>query len=207
MFRRAVWLSLALLVTLSVRAAPAQTPDIFGQPPEPRPALLSGYLNGQLITALAQRIDFAGFADPNLTLGEALDTLAKRYDLTFDINERALALAGVKDIFKVKIARPVPAMPCVTVAAVVRTLLERIPAAPCATYLIRRDTIEITTVEAAAREGVEQTARRLSAVVVETTWAELDRPLSEVCALIADLANVQFALRNRIRLPAVKPEK
>src|SRR5262249_6436228 len=86
MFRRAVGWSLALLVSLPVRAARAHTPGLSGPQPEPCPALFSGYLNSGLIAALARRIDFDGFADPNLTLQEALDTLAKRYDLDFEIN-------------------------------------------------------------------------------------------------------------------------
>src|SRR5262249_23039437 len=74
-----------------------------------------------LHATLNRRIDFKGFDDPSLTLGEALDHLGDKYGLQFDVNETAFAeeeamddtLMGVKpaSVRETKIgATPLPAL-------------------------------------------------------------------------------------------------
>lgn len=116
------------LVTL-ISAAP---------PPAPAPTL-------SLSQKLSQRIEFDGFNDPKTALSAALDKLAKRYGVAFDINERAFEMDQIKDVGRTPVAEtPIPPMHT-TLAKVVRKILLRVPAPSGTTYLIRRDVIEITT--------------------------------------------------------------
>jgi hypothetical protein len=96
---------------------------------------------------LAKRVKFDGFEDPRMTLGEALNTLAEKYDLTFEVNESAFD--GMPDVLKTAVIgeRPIPKMTNVRVEKILRTVLARIPGPPAATYTFRNDAIEITTVE------------------------------------------------------------
>jgi hypothetical protein len=107
----------------------------------------------ELIAALSKTVQFPGLEDPKTTLIEALDRLTKMYGLSFDVNERAFKLEMVLDVLKTEVAQPnpIPEMNA-TPAAVLRKVLARIPAPSGATFLIRSDTIEITTGEALREE-------------------------------------------------------
>jgi hypothetical protein len=102
---------------------------------------------------LSNTVNFQGYDDPRLTLNDALDNLSKRYNLTFDINEKAFELENVKDLGRTPITDrgPIPPMHT-TLAKVLRKILLRVPADSGATYLIRGDVIEITTTEAIRKE-------------------------------------------------------
>jgi hypothetical protein len=107
----------------------------------------------ELIAALSKTVRFPGIEDPKATLVEALDRLAKAYDLSFDVNERAFKFEMVPDVLKTEIAQPnpIPEMHA-TPAAVLRKVLARLPVPSGATFLIRSDTIEITTGDALREE-------------------------------------------------------
>ena len=96
---------------------------------------------------LSKRVTFAGFDDPRLTLKDALDHLSKLGDVTFDINEKAFQTDNVQDVHKSEIVsmNPIPAMKNVRFSTVLRKVLSRVPSESGATYLVREDTIEITT--------------------------------------------------------------
>jgi tetratricopeptide (TPR) repeat protein len=102
----------------------------------------------ELQKILATPVNFEGFEDPKTTLVEALDVLSKKYLITFDVNEKAFQFAQVMDVLKTEIANrnPVPPMKT-TLATVLRKILARVTPAngDTATWLIRRDVIEITT--------------------------------------------------------------
>lgn len=107
----------------------------------------------ELSRRLSDTINFTGYDDPRMTLNDALDNLSKRYNLTFDVNEKALEIDGVKEVGQAKITdpTPIPAMHT-TLAKVLQKTLRRVPAKSGATYLIRGDAIEITTLEAIRKE-------------------------------------------------------
>jgi tetratricopeptide (TPR) repeat protein len=96
---------------------------------------------------LDKPVKFGGFeADPKLTLQEALDNLADRYDLNFDVNESAFKAEMVEDVLSKPVAeKAIAKMTNVSLDTVLRKILSRIPSTSGVTYLIRRDTIEITT--------------------------------------------------------------
>jgi len=119
------------LVTL-ISAAP---------PPAPAPPI-------SLSQKLSQRVEFDGFNDPKTTLSDALDKLAKLYDLevTFEINDKAFEMDQLKDVGRTPVADPMPIPPMrTTLAMVLRKILRRVPAPSGTTYLIRHGVIEITT--------------------------------------------------------------
>src|SRR5262249_12267808 len=101
----------------------------------------------ELRDKLSTPVKFGGFeADPKMTLQEALDNLADRFDLTFDVNEAAFKAEMVEDVLAKPVAeKPIPKMINVSLDTVLRKILARIPSTSGVTYLIRRDTIEITT--------------------------------------------------------------
>jgi tetratricopeptide (TPR) repeat protein len=100
----------------------------------------------ELQDALSKPVTFKGFEDPKTTLAEALDVLAKFYNVTFDVNEKAFAFEQLKDVLKTPVAEgtPIPEMRA-TLGTVLRKVLARVPVGSGATWIIRRDVIEITT--------------------------------------------------------------
>jgi hypothetical protein len=100
---------------------------------------------------LDQPVRFAGFEDPKTTLSEALESLAARFNLSFDINEHAFKKADIKEVHKIEIASPntIPAMNT-RLGTALKKVLSHV--SPSVTYIIRDDKIEITTMEAIRKE-------------------------------------------------------
>ena len=107
----------------------------------------------ELADALNKAVKIAGFEDPKTTLVELLDQLSKRFDLTFDVDEKAFKLEMLPDVLKTEVVQqnPIPEMNA-TLGMVLKKVLARIPVPSGATYVIRREAIEITTVEALRKE-------------------------------------------------------
>ena len=56
----------------------------------------------------ATRVAKVGDLRPDDHYSDAPDQLAKRYDVTFDVNERAFKIEQVNDVLKTEIAQPTP---------------------------------------------------------------------------------------------------
>jgi tetratricopeptide (TPR) repeat protein len=110
----------------------------------------------ELRDRLNKTIDFKGNDDPKLTLIEFLNFLSERYDVSFDVNEKAFRFEMLNDVLKTELTKdnPLPPMNKTTLATVLKKALQRVPVPSGATYLIRRDQIEITTGQVAAAEKV-----------------------------------------------------
>jgi hypothetical protein len=139
-----------------------------------------------LQTKLGRRVSFKGFDDPKTTLVDALDSLSKWYfggAEVFDVNEKAFRFDQFMDVLKAPIAEnnPVPPMNT-TLAAVLRKILARVNAPSGATWLIRRDVIEITTGEFQRREvwGTADEGPFLPIVQVAFDRRPLDEALKEL---------------------------
>src|SRR5262249_27989183 len=106
----------------------------------------------ELARAMQKPVMFEGFpADPMLTLQEGLDFLADRYDVTFSANEEAFKTGRGDEVLGVPVTKQaIPKMYTARLDTVLRKILAHIPAASGATYVIRRDRVEVTT-EAAVR--------------------------------------------------------
>jgi hypothetical protein len=96
---------------------------------------------------LFRRVDFPGYDDPKMTLGEALDDLTNKYGLSSLLNEKSFHYENVMDVAKTPITAEnvLPPMKNVRVDTILRQLLARIPVPSGATFLVRRDRVEITT--------------------------------------------------------------
>jgi hypothetical protein len=176
------------LLAWSWAAAPAPKPAA----PAPQPPGASDSLQAKL----SRRVKFGGFEDPKTTLREALDHLAEQYDLRFEINQRAFATAPdlLLDVPKTPIAdkEEVPAMNNVRLEKVLRKILARVPAATGATFLFRRDVIEITTGKALRREVWGKNYRGPLLPLVHVT---LDRrPLGEALKELAEQSDFNIVL-------------
>jgi tetratricopeptide (TPR) repeat protein len=106
----------------------------------------------ELRNELGKVVNYPGLEDPRATLTDALDQLSKRFNLTFDINDKAFDVDQLKEVARTPIAEtPIPEMHT-TLSTILRKILRRVPAPSGTTYLIRRDVIEITTGTFAAAE-------------------------------------------------------
>lgn len=161
----------------------------------------SKHLTGLKIAELIEtkRIDFPGFDDPKLTLEEALDQLfKKRYDVPFEINEKAFTFENLQDVPRTEIAnpKPFPPMQGVTLSYVLRKILDKVPVPSGAAYLIRDHAIEVTTGrfvlaelgreldEEKQRNGQDQAIIVLMPRLMFTAFN--NRPLEETLELLAD---------------------
>jgi RNA polymerase sigma factor (sigma-70 family) len=130
------------------KAAPAPAPK-----EEPRPRQ-----DKELSEALKGRVKFSAIDDPNATLAEVLDVLAKRFNIAFEVNEQAFAAeAGPDeappDVLRTPVAhnRPLTEMDA-RLSAVLQKVLSRVPSKAGVRFLVRREYIEITTAEAVRKE-------------------------------------------------------
>src|SRR5438105_6665020 len=126
-----------LLVFVRAGAEPAQTAE-----PAKREESLS--------TKLFRTVKFSGFDDPKTTLKDALEKLGKEYGVAIEANELAFKAGGLEDVLSAQIAeKPIRKSDRILLDRLLRTILARVPVQGGATYVLRRDGIEITTVPAA----------------------------------------------------------
>src|SRR5262249_17268444 len=84
-------------------AAPVPQPKANQVKPEPIIRLDSAARIRRWREQLNQPINFEGIDDPKVTLSEALDSLQRRYGITFEINHKAFTLADVHDVSRFEI--------------------------------------------------------------------------------------------------------
>jgi hypothetical protein len=120
--------------------SPGQTPDFTGHPKEFHSPSL------KIRWRLVRRFDKVEISKAPLTLLDALECLAERYDVPIDVMEPAFKAEGVPDVLRVQISdKPLPVMHGVTLAEALSPILERIPATSGACFLVERDQLVITT--------------------------------------------------------------
>ena len=94
---------------------------------------------------LAETRNFIAFEDPKMTLQEAIDVLMKRYDVTITVNDRAFKYEQIVDVLSTLVAeQAVPAFTG-TLTQMLAKVLGKIPCPSGACYVVRGNTIEITT--------------------------------------------------------------
>src|SRR5262249_27677580 len=71
--------------------------------------------------------ELRGFADPDTKLGEALDYLQRAYQIPFDVNAQAFKDEMIDDVLVKPLGKEIPKMKNVSLATVLRKVLERIP--------------------------------------------------------------------------------
>jgi hypothetical protein len=144
-------------------------------------------------------IDFEGIDDPKVTLGEMLKNLRDRYGVTFEINERAFAEQDVADVgrFPLTAEKPIPPLPKASLATVLRVILSRIPLGSKPVYVLRADTVEITTKEALQDElGIP---RNLIRSVLPLVWDVFeDTPISKALASVTETTGYNVVVDSRV---------
>jgi RNA polymerase sigma factor (sigma-70 family) len=135
---------------------------------------------------LSRPYNFDGIDDPNLTLREILDQLAKRFGITFEINDRAFAAEEINqnlDNTQVVANKPIGGMKNTSLATVLRIILARVPSPSGAVYVLRPDTVEITTTAALRTELNIAEGRPLLPLV----WDVFDdTPISKALARVTE---------------------
>jgi hypothetical protein len=184
MTRPAVLCALVLLLAPALaRSAPAPGPESGkADPPAAR---------------MTKAVKFNGFeADPKLSLQDALARLAELYDLPFDVNEEAFREEGIEAVLAAPVLdRAVPAMSRTTPAAVLRKVLARIPVESGATWMVRRDTIEITTRQ---HQRAEVWGPNYEGPFLPLVQANFDkRPLAEALRELAESSGFSVVLDAR----------
>jgi hypothetical protein len=131
---------------LLILPVPTEADDAAGNARGGAPVPAGPQRNRVVGEMLVTVIDFQGVDDPKTTLEEILDQLARRYNVCFDVNEKAFRAEGVKDVVRVEFAatKRIPAMR-VPLGRVVQKILDRVQVPSGATFLVRRNRIEITT--------------------------------------------------------------
>jgi hypothetical protein len=154
--------------------------------PAPGPRAEEGK-NEPLSARLTSRVSFPALENPT-TLQDALDALADRFGLTFEVNEAAFKAEMVEDVRSAAVAdRPFPKMTNVRLDTVLRKILARVPAASGATYLLRADGIEITT---GARLAQEVWGRDYNGPFLPLANATFEkRPLEDALKELAEAAD------------------
>jgi hypothetical protein len=132
-------------VTLS-SAEPPPTANDKSEPPRPEKTLRERMRENQ--KKLIQTIDFDGISDPKTQFGDVLNDFEKRYDLVFEVNDRAFEADGLKDIRTMRIigdGKPLRSMKGIRLDYAMRKILGQMPNPGSTTYINRGEYIEITT--------------------------------------------------------------
>src|SRR5262249_39267029 len=143
-------------------------------------------------TKLKTVIKFDGFDDPKMALQDALEYLADRFEINFDVNEAAFGAEDCSTVLATEIAkRPVPKMHNVTLGQVLRKVLSRVKAPSGATYVLRDDRVEITTLAALKKEVFGEKDRRMLPLV----YVAFDQcPLNETLDELASQSGISVVL-------------
>lgn len=171
----------------------------LGGPEEKLPAqnaMRPGARTNYLIDRLADTANFDGFDDPRFTFQDALEYLTDRYDLSFNVDEKAFAKAFGKEhpehVLSEFIAKtPIPRVRGASLETILRKILARIEVPSGATYLIHKDHILITTQAAASMEVLGDSNLPLPTLLHRKMEKRL---LRDALDEVADLTDVTVVL-------------
>jgi hypothetical protein len=143
------------------------------------------------------------FKDQKTTVKEALDFVALRFRFAYELNEAAFnkgAAGKAEDSLNAPLIGNKPFH--VDVDMTVMELLQRITArmpgegADAATFLVRRDHIEITTIDGLRREIYSKQYHGPYLQIVDVNWK--NRPLDEALAELTEKASVNVVIDPRL---------
>jgi hypothetical protein len=149
-----------------------------------------------LAAKLKETVKFTGLDDPKTTLQDVLDSLAKNHDLQFAVNDKEFRGEQVEDVLN----RPVAEKPLPPITArldtVLGQVLARVPSASGATFVIRRDYIEITTAAAVQREFWSEGGKGPYLPLIHAAFEKT--PLAEALKELADYSDFNVVLDDRV---------
>jgi hypothetical protein len=151
----------------------------------------------EMLGRLRSPVKFNGFeADPKMTLQEALDHIADRFDLTFDVNEAAFKAEKVENVLsKPVVETPIPRMVNVSLDTVLSKILARVPAESGVTYVVRDSVVEITTQARFRAEVWGKAYRGPYLPVIDLTVQNC--PLEDALKDLADVSDFNIVLDAR----------
>jgi RNA polymerase sigma factor (sigma-70 family) len=170
-------------------AAPAK-PAVAPAPLKPLPPHQTSAAVHDILNSV---VEFEGLDDPKTTLIEVLDAFAKRFVLTFEVNEKAFAADNVPDVLTYEIAasRSVPPLSNLPLMAVLDKFLARLPSESGAVVRIRKGVLEITTRKAVKAELGIPEGRPLLPLVYEDF---VDEPLAAALEVLASDSGFSIVL-------------
>jgi hypothetical protein len=190
--RNLAWQRAMLVLTLTLLSWAADgsgTRSLAGVNEKPDRAL-------DFVEQMTLVVKFGPHDDPQTTLADLLDLLEKRYIIKFSVNERAFKFDKVLDVMKTEVALPdpIPEMKA-NLRFVLEKILDRIPASSKATYVFRKESIEITTMAALRKELGRKDEERL----LPLTYARFEkRPLDEALKHLSERSGVSVLLDPRV---------
>lgn len=217
MSRLLVWAGMVFLggtlLTWAMAAPPAAEPSLRAQK-EGSPAKVAQpakpakpdtpVVPETLPDRLAQKVDFATIEDPTVSLPQLLKLLQQRYHLDIELNQAAFQddqLTNLDDFHPFE--KPFPAAKGIRLDRLLQQILTRIPNSSGATYLLRRDHLEITTW---ARAHNEIWGSDYSGPYLALVQADFHRkPLREVVAELADQGDINIVIDNALDDKALSP--
>jgi hypothetical protein len=151
---------------------------------KPGPKKLTNERMEEFRDALHRVVKFEGLNDPKASLGEFLEQLADRYELTFDVNEDAFKADCVADAWAAPIAeKPIPRLVKISLHSLLQKVLSRVPAESGTTFIIRGDYIQITTQSALRKEfGLDKDKPLLPLVIASFEKSALEDALKQLSA-------------------------
>jgi hypothetical protein len=157
----------------------------------------------ELRDKLGKPVDYQGIDDPKVTLQEVLDQLAQVYDLSFDVNEKAFRDVELGDVHKYEVAcrQPIPRMNT-SLGNVLQKILSRVGDSR-ATYVFRKDVIEITTWKAVRAEFYPNRDEGLLLSLIHADFNE--RPLDEALRELARSSGISIIVDKQIAKTAKTP--
>ncbi|HKB39514.1 MAG TPA: hypothetical protein VKD72_23965, partial [Gemmataceae bacterium] len=162
----------------------------------PAPAAPVPKAEEPLASKLFRPVKFAGFDDPKLTLKDALEHLGKEHGLEIDVNEAAFKAAGTDNVLGEHIAeKPIRKNDRIRLDRLLRTILARVPVPQGATYVLRRDGIEVTTNQV-ARAQIWGSHNGPFLPLVHMTFEQ--KPLAEALRELAEQSEYNVVLDNRV---------
>jgi hypothetical protein len=189
-------------VLLPALAALALLP-VCGRPLAAQQEAMQDARGLELREKLGKTVDYQGIDDPKVTLEEVLRQLAQVHDLSFDVNEKAFRDVEIADVpkYEMAIRTPIPQMKT-RLGNVLQKILSRVGDSQ-ATYVVRKDVIEITTRQAFRAEFYPNRDNGLLPPLVYADFNE--RPLDEALQELARSAGVSILVDKQIAKTAKTP--
>ncbi len=188
MFRTDTFLSLVVLGTVCAFAGPSAAAPATAAPAAPAKESNEAIAAKEMRERLSKPVTLENGIQANTSLREALEFISDRYDVTILVDTQAFKAEGIDAIEEMPVR--LPKMVGVKLSTVLRLLLAQINA----TYLIRSQHIEITTLKRARPEFWTGTERNLA----PTVNVEFEKcPLHEALQELSDSSGISIVVDGR----------
>jgi RNA polymerase sigma factor (sigma-70 family) len=178
-------------------AAPVRPAADKDKPADPAPAAKQEQAERlrKWRAGLTEPCQFHGMDDPETNMAEVFEYLGRAYGFSFELNAEAFQADGVDDVRKCLLGREMRRRQDTSLASILRTVLARIPAQSGAVYVLRTDTVEITTAAALRKELGMPGQRPLLPLV----WDVLENvPVGQALGRVAEFSGYPVVIDPRV---------